>query len=164
MLMQKATILCRWRLTKVWKKTKANFQTNKALTKTQKCTKYFTLKIVSWMQSAVPIPHTKLAANWTRYSQPLGVNKLSAMKKEISFSTNLSLVSSNYSVRATAITLWANAGLTNHEIFAIFGHATSRTYKAITTCRGRNNCVNAATRSVQDWVMTSQRSRRQIRS
>ena len=67
----------------------------------------------------------QLAANWLDIwyeNQPLGVNKRPPMKKEISFSTNLSLVSTNHSVRATAITLWANAGLKNHEILATFGH------------------------------------------
>ena len=55
--------------------------------------------------------------NW-----PLGVNELSAMMKEISSAANLSRVYTNHSVRATAITLWANAGLTNREIMAISGH------------------------------------------
>ena len=67
----------------------------------------------------------QLAANWLDIwyeNQSLRVNKLPPMKKEISFSTNLSLVSTNHSVRATAITLWANAGLNNHEIVATFGH------------------------------------------
>ena len=55
-------------------------------------------------------------------NRPLGVNKLSAMMKEISSEANLSRVYTNHSVRATAITLWANTGLTNREIMAIFGH------------------------------------------
>ena len=55
-------------------------------------------------------------------NRPLGVNKLSAMMKEISSAANLSRVYTNHSVRATAITLWANAGLTNREIMAISGH------------------------------------------
>ena len=55
-------------------------------------------------------------------NRPLGVNKLSAMMKEISFAANLSRVYTNHSVRATAITLRANAGLTNREIMATFGH------------------------------------------
>ena len=48
--------------------------------------------------------------------------KLSEMTEEISSLTNLSLVFTNHSVRATAITLWANAGLTKYEIMAIAGH------------------------------------------
>ena len=52
----------------------------------------------------------------------LRVNKLSTMMKNISSAAGLYRIHTNHSVRATAITLWANAGLTNREIVAIFGH------------------------------------------
>ena len=42
------------------------------------------------------------------------------MMKNISSEAGLS--QTNHSVRATAITLWANSGLTNREIMAISGH------------------------------------------
>ena len=42
-------------------------------------------------------------------NRPLGVNKLSAMMKDISSAGGLSRIYTNHSVRATAITLWANA-------------------------------------------------------
>ena len=42
--------------------------------------------------------------------------------KEISQAAQLSRVYTNHSVRATAITLWSNAGVPNHHIMAISGH------------------------------------------
>ena len=55
-------------------------------------------------------------------NRPVGINKLSTMMKEISSAAGLSRVYTNHSVRAIAITLWANAGLTNREIMTIFSH------------------------------------------
>ena len=52
----------------------------------------------------------------------LGVNKLANMMKELSVSANLSKIYTNHCVRATAITLWSNAGLSNRHIMAISGH------------------------------------------
>ena len=51
--------------------------------------------------------------------------------KEISAEAGLFRTYTNHSVRATAITLWANAGLTDREIMAISGHrneASLRSY------------------------------------
>ncbi len=42
--------------------------------------------------------------------------------KEISEEAGLSCIYTNQSVRATSITLWANAGLTDQEIMALSGH------------------------------------------
>ena len=50
-----------------------------------------------------------------------GVNKLSMMMKKSS-EAGLSHIYTNHSIRATAINLWANSGLTNREIMAISGH------------------------------------------
>ena len=64
-------------------------------------------------------------------NRPLGKNKLSSLMKEISVEAGLSRTYTNHSVRATAITLWANAGLTDREIMAISGHrneASLRSY------------------------------------
>lgn len=52
----------------------------------------------------------------------LGVNKLGRMMKEISLAANLSKNYTNHSVRATAITLWSNAGLANRHIMCLSGH------------------------------------------
>ena len=55
-------------------------------------------------------------------NKPLGINKLDNMMKEISQAAQLSRVYTNHSVRATAITLWSNAGVPNRHIMAISGH------------------------------------------
>ena len=55
-------------------------------------------------------------------NKPLGINKLDSMMKEISQVAQLSRVYTNHSVRATAITLWSNAGVPNRHIMAISGH------------------------------------------
>ena len=67
--------------------------------------------------------------SWVHWSEDvwyenrcLGVNKLGNMMKELSLSAKLSKVYTNHSVRATAITLWSNAGLLNRHIIAISGH------------------------------------------
>ena len=46
----------------------------------------------------------------------LGRNKLSSLMKEISAEAGVFRTYTNHSVRATAITLWANPGLTDREI------------------------------------------------
>ncbi|KAK3737421.1 hypothetical protein QZH41_005519 [Actinostola sp. cb2023] len=67
--------------------------------------------------------------NWCGIDEPvwyenrcLGVNKLGDMMKEISTAAELSKIYTNHCVRATAITLWSNAGLANRHIMAISGH------------------------------------------
>ena len=41
---------------------------------------------------------------------------------DISEAAGLSRIYTNHRVRAAAITLWSNAGITNHHILAISGH------------------------------------------
>ena len=75
--------------------------------------------------------------NWSDTSEdvwyenrPLGVNTLGDMMKKISNEAALSQVYTNHSVRATAITLWANAGLPNRHIMAISGHRNEQSLKS----------------------------------
>jgi hypothetical protein len=51
-------------------------------------------------------------------NRPLGVNKLGVMMREISEEAKLSSIYTNLCVRATAITLWSDAGLENRHIMA----------------------------------------------
>ncbi|XP_078351362.1 uncharacterized protein LOC144636089 [Oculina patagonica] len=60
----------------------------------------------------------------------VGKNKLSTLMKEISEEAGLSRIYTNHSVRATAITLWVNAGLTDREIMALSGHRNETSLKS----------------------------------
>ena len=59
-------------------------------------------------------------------NRPLGKNKLSSLMKEISAEAGLSRTYTNHSVRATAITLWANARLTDRELAKLSQSAISK--------------------------------------
>ena len=48
------------------------------------------------------------------------------MMNDISRATELSKAYTNHSVRATAITLWTNAGVQNHHIMAISSHRSEQ--------------------------------------
>lgn len=81
-------------------------------------------------------------------NRPLGVNKLSTTMKEISKEANLSRIYTNHSVRATAITLWANAGLSDREIMAISGHrseASLRSYHQQPSVNQLRKCSDVLT-------------------
>ena len=59
-------------------------------------------------------------------ARPIGANKLDGMMKNISEEAKLSKMYTNHSVRATAITLWSNAGVQNRHIMAISGHRSEQ--------------------------------------
>ena len=65
------------------------------------------------------------------------------MMKNISFEADLSHIYTNHSVRATAINLWANSGLTNREIMAISGHRNEsnvQSYHSIPSVKQLRRC------------------------
>ena len=55
-------------------------------------------------------------------NRPLSVNTLGNMMKEIRTKAKLSKVYTNHCVRATAITLWSQAGLSDRHICHTSGH------------------------------------------
>ncbi|KAK3703830.1 hypothetical protein QZH41_002897 [Actinostola sp. cb2023] len=63
-------------------------------------------------------------------NRPLGINKLAKMMKDISEEAGLSKVYTNHCVRATAITLWADAGLSDRQIMSISGHRSESSLKS----------------------------------
>ena len=69
-------------------------------------------------------------------------------RKEISAKAGLSRTYTNHSVRATAITLWANAGLTDREVMAISGHcneASLRSYHNQPSVNQHRKCSDVLT-------------------
>lgn len=62
-------------------------------------------------------------------NKPLGVNTLGSMMKEISKAAKLSKTYTNHCVRASAITLWSEAGLASRHIMKISGHKSEQSLK-----------------------------------
>ena len=60
----------------------------------------------------------------------LGVNKLGEMMKDLSRAAALSKIYTNHSVRATAITLWSDAGLSNRHIMSLSGHKNENSLRS----------------------------------
>jgi len=60
----------------------------------------------------------------------LGVNKLGSMMKELCKAANLSQVYTNHCIRAKAITLWSDAGLSNRHIMTLSGHRNENSLKS----------------------------------
>lgn len=83
----------------------------------------------------------------------LKVNKLSTTMKDISSTARLSRIYTNNSVRATAITLWENAGLTNQEIMAISSHrneSSLQNYHNMPSVQQFRKCSNILTVALGD--------------
>jgi hypothetical protein len=89
-----------------------------------KCTSFFQYPRRNWSESDQV---------WYE-ARPVGENKLGNMMKEISKAASLSRIYTNHSVRATAITIWSNAGVANRHIMAISGH---RSEQSLSHCNSR---------------------------
>jgi len=75
------------------------------------------------------------------------------MMKDISSAAGLSCIYTNHSVRATAITLWAYAGLTNREIMAISSHCNKsslQNYHNMPSVQQLRKCSNVRTVALGD--------------
>ena len=73
------------------------------------------------------------------------------MMKNISSDASLSHIFTNHSVRATAINLWANSGLTNREILAISGHRNEsnvQSYHSIPSVKQLRRCSEVLCKAV----------------
>ena len=83
-------------------------------------------------------------------ARPLGINSLAKMMKTISEEARLSKVYTNHCVRATAITLWSNAGILNRHIMAIFGHRSEQSlvsYNSRPSTSQLHNCSQVLSRA-----------------
>ena len=86
-------------------------------------------------------------------NRPLGINKLSSMMKELSVEADLSKVYTNHSVRATAITLWSHAGLSDRQIMAISGHqneSSLRSYNSRPSTSQLQQCSDVLSLAIGD--------------
>ena len=82
--------------------------------------------------------------------RPLGVNTLANMKK-ISEAAGLSKIYTNHSIRATAITLWSNAGVPNRHIMSISGHRNEQSlahYNCRPSVSQLKNCSDVLSRAL----------------
>ena len=59
-------------------------------------------------------------------ARPLGINSLAKMMKTISEEAHLSKIYKNHCVRATAITLWSNAAISNRYMMVISRHRSEQ--------------------------------------
>ena len=85
-------------------------------------------------------------------NRPLGVNTLGSAMKEISEKAVLSTVYTNHCVRATAITLWSEAGLADRNICHISGHRNPSSPSS-TQLR---NCSGALSYALTGSIQTTQ--------
>ena len=83
-------------------------------------------------------------------ARPLGINSLAKMMKTISEKARLSKIYTNHCVRATAITLWSNAKISNRHIMAIFGHRSEQSlvsYNSRPSTSQLHNCSQILSRA-----------------
>ena len=84
-------------------------------------------------------------------AKPLGVNSLANMMKKISEAAGLSKIYTNHSIRATAITLWSNAGVPNRHIMSISGHRNEQSlahYNSRPSVSQLHNCSDVLSRAL----------------
>ena len=93
-------------------------------------------------------------------NRPLGVNKLGNMMREISQEGQLSRIYTNHSLRATAITLWSQAGISSRQIMAISGHRNEQSLKHYNDRPSENQlrqCSNVISEALGDQSPNSHR-------
>ena len=89
-------------------------------------------------------------------ARPLGINSLAKIMKTISEEARLSQTYNNHCNRATAITLWSNAGISNRHIMAISGHPSEQSlvsYHSRPSTSQLHDCSDAA-KSCQEFYPT----------
>ena len=114
------------------------------------------------------------ACDWSEQSEgmqcwfknrPLGVNTLASMMKQINTDAKLSQVYTNHCVRATAITLWGEAGMPDRQICHISGHKdpnSLRHYHSRPSRAQLRNSSNILSRALAGEDETEQPPQRQL--
>ena len=73
------------------------------------------------------------------------------MMKDISVEARLSRVYTNHCLRATAITLWSNSGISSRHIMAILGHRSEQSlvsYNSRPSTSQLHNCSQVLSRAI----------------
>ena len=99
--------------------------------------------------------------------RPLGVNTLANMMKKISEVAGLSTIYTNHSIRATAITLWSNAGVPNRHIMSISGHRNEQSlahYNSRPSISQLQNCSDVLSRALTVTEASYARSSSSVQS
>ena len=76
-----------------------------------------------------PKSKTPLSGPWFD-AQVLGINTLGNLMKEISRDANLSIIYTNHSIRATAVTVLDNCGMEARHIMAVSGHKSEQSIRS----------------------------------
>ena len=90
-----------------------------------------------------------LGAVWYE-ARLLGIKSLAKMMKTISEEARLSKIYTNHCVRAIAITLWSNAGISNRHIMAISEHRSEQSlvsYNSRPSTSQLHNCSQVLSRA-----------------
>lgn len=98
-------------------------------------------------------------------NRPLGVNTLGNMMKQISTAAGFSQIYTNHCVRATAITVWTEAGLSDRQICHISGHknpASLRHYNSRPSNDQLRQCSDALSDAMQDQNSLQQLPKQQL--
>ena len=90
----------------------------------RKCSAFFQYPKRSWKRPPEAV--------WFE-NRCLGLNKLGDMMKILSKAANQSKIYTNHSVRATAITLWSDVGLSNRHILSLSGHRNENSLRSYNT-------------------------------
>ena len=77
-------------------------------------------------------------------ARPVGVNSLDTMLKNISQEASLSQLYTTNSVRATAMTVWSNAGIPNRHIMATSGHRNDQSLAHYNTRQSTSQLRNCS--------------------
>ena len=89
------------------------------------------------------------------------------MMKKISEVAGLSTIYTNHSIRATAITLWSNAGVPNRHIMSISGHRNEQSlahYNSRPSISQLQNCSDVLSRALAVTEASYARSSSSVQS
>ena len=167
--MHKASASSLWHTTRPSKTTLVGYKTRLALRRRLVCTRQRAKQTATERQGCIPQSQIQSVKPFFSNRGATGMNPPSHTKsgmkivrsvKEISSKAKLSKVYTNHCVRATAITLWSEAGLSDRHICHISGH---RNPNSLQHCNSRpsstqlRKCSDVLSSALQDAKQTKQK-------